>query len=617
MDPDSVLNAIIGQESNWNPNSPTSVTGARGIGQIQPQTFAKYAKPGENINNASDNLNVSRRIISDYYQKYDGDPSRIATAYFSGPSNVAPVNSATAWLRNKSDPNGKTTASYVSDVAQRLNKMPDQMPDYFGAIGSPSQPAPINQEQVAPDYFGAMQPAQAPEVQTNQQQSTAPAHKFTIMDTWPVRLAKQIAGGLTLPGDVYQGNATVPQHNVLGGEDTSSIDRLTNLGGIIGTGGIPSLVSKSAPLIDPATAQLAQLARDKYGIPIRGGQLSPNQHLNYLDSILNGGLSETQHAALNSSIAKAIGEDADKVTPEVMANAKDRLSENYETIAANTTLKLDDKMGQDFTRIAGDAQSVLAENERSIVHNQIQNVLDKAQGSGEINGKTFQSMIRTGSPLDRATKSPDSNVKYYASQIKSALIDAMGRSAPDDMQALLKQTNAQYKAMKTIEPLVEKSPTGDLSPTLLMGAVRNSYGNMAYGGGGDLADLARIGQRFFKGMPQSGTQPRLSAAAGITLGGAGLADLGAMFYDPMHAGMAAGAAAAVGAGRMAYKAGMSKFLRSDAYANKLINRSLPDRTGPAPNMLESLMRSNVPYLPPGVSQIPSVTINARPGYYSQ
>ena len=123
-DPVDVLtNAILGQESGFNPNAPTSVTGARGISQIQPQTWAKYSYPGENINNPTDNAAVGRRIIADYHSKYGFDPARIATAYFSGEKNVAPKNSQTPFLKDVADPTGKTTSSYVSDVTSRVNKL--------------------------------------------------------------------------------------------------------------------------------------------------------------------------------------------------------------------------------------------------------------------------------------------------------------------------------------------------------------------------------------------------------------------------------------------------------------------------------------------------------------
>jgi hypothetical protein len=117
-----VSGAILGQESGGNPNVRDSPDHAVGIGQIMPGTFAQYAKPGENIRNPKDNLAVHQRIIADYYQRYNGDPRRIAVAYFSGPGNVAGPESPTPWIRNIRDQGGKgtSTASYVASVMGRL-----------------------------------------------------------------------------------------------------------------------------------------------------------------------------------------------------------------------------------------------------------------------------------------------------------------------------------------------------------------------------------------------------------------------------------------------------------------------------------------------------------------
>lgn len=112
--------AIIGQESGGNPNVRTSVDGAQGIGQIVPATFAQYARPGESISNPADNLEVSKRIIDDYYKRYNGDAARVAVAYHSGPGNVAPAGSPTPYIRNTVDGLGKHTADYVNDVMKRL-----------------------------------------------------------------------------------------------------------------------------------------------------------------------------------------------------------------------------------------------------------------------------------------------------------------------------------------------------------------------------------------------------------------------------------------------------------------------------------------------------------------
>lgn len=118
--PDAVSSAIISQESGGNANAPTSRAGAVGPGQVMPATFSRYAKPGEDINNPTDNMAVSRRITDDYMQKYNGDPQRVAVAYFSGEGNVAPEGSTTPWLHDSADANGKKVSDYVSDVSQKV-----------------------------------------------------------------------------------------------------------------------------------------------------------------------------------------------------------------------------------------------------------------------------------------------------------------------------------------------------------------------------------------------------------------------------------------------------------------------------------------------------------------
>lgn len=118
--------AIIGQESGGNPNIRASIDGAHGIGQIMPATFAQWARPGERIDNPADNLAVSQRIIQSYYDRYHGDPARVAVAYFSGPGNVAPEGSPTPWIRDSRDGNGKSVASYAQDIQRRVGGAPRQ-----------------------------------------------------------------------------------------------------------------------------------------------------------------------------------------------------------------------------------------------------------------------------------------------------------------------------------------------------------------------------------------------------------------------------------------------------------------------------------------------------------
>jgi hypothetical protein len=122
--PSTLHGAIVGQESGGQQTGPngqplTSVNGAVGIGQMLPETFQRYALPGETIGNKADNLRASGRAIDDFYRKYNGDPARVAVAYFSGEGNVAPPGSPTPWANDVADGNGVKVSTYVANVLKR------------------------------------------------------------------------------------------------------------------------------------------------------------------------------------------------------------------------------------------------------------------------------------------------------------------------------------------------------------------------------------------------------------------------------------------------------------------------------------------------------------------
>jgi hypothetical protein len=117
---DQVFGAIYGNESGGRITSPTSVNGAKGPMQMLQSTFDSVAKPGQDINNNADNLQVGHTLVNKYYQDYGGDAARVAVAYFSGPGNVAPAGSPTPYLQNFKDGNGTTVSSYVANVLAKL-----------------------------------------------------------------------------------------------------------------------------------------------------------------------------------------------------------------------------------------------------------------------------------------------------------------------------------------------------------------------------------------------------------------------------------------------------------------------------------------------------------------
>jgi len=115
----TVMGALLGQESDNGANAVTSIDGARGAGQIMPDTFKRYAKDGEDISNQEHNLAVMARIVKDLGTKSGDNPAKIAVGYFSGDGNIN-SSEGSPWKRDAKDGNGKLVSSYVADVVKRI-----------------------------------------------------------------------------------------------------------------------------------------------------------------------------------------------------------------------------------------------------------------------------------------------------------------------------------------------------------------------------------------------------------------------------------------------------------------------------------------------------------------
>jgi Cell Wall Hydrolase len=320
--------------------------------------------------------------------------------------------------------------------------------------------------------------------------------------------------------------------------------------------------------IDRETANLAATAQNKFDIPLRADQVSANPMVRFMGSVMQRlpftGLGEhvaEQQTAFNRAIANEFGENADKITRPVIDNAKQRIGQTFEDVATRTgSIQIDRPFVGDVVRIVNDARSVLGKDAVPI-EAQARRIADRIDyGTDTLDAKSYQSLTRKDTPLDRAMKSADPNVRHYAGQLREALDDAMERSAPPDVVHDLREARYQWAVMKAVEPLAKKAPTGDISPALLLGKSK----------GGNLEELGQIGQRFLKEPPSSGTSERLAVmklGAGLAAGAAGLG--GAAYFDPENFQRHA---AQLGAAALGAKLGGSA-LKSNLLTGALLNRA--------------------------------------------
>lgn len=385
---------------------------------------------------------------------------------------------------------------------------------------------------------------------------------------WTYGLSQVAGGAATLPvGKMAQpfsnatgarriGNAMAlgAQGGALAGLGTSEADITkgdiggaamdTALGAGIGAGsglvlqGGAELKKAILPSVDKTVADLADKAVNKYGIPLKQTQLSDSRFAKGLASTaekipLTGatGFNNKTSKAFNRAVLKTIGEDADSVSPEVIARAYQDIGQKFDDALAGQKVSITDDIMSKLAELEKSATDDLTGDHARIVTNKIGKLLADISDDGTIKGEKLGSLR---SALSKTIKMTKGDAQPYIAQLRDLVVD-MGVEGSPARRELLNLARSQYRNLKTIEPLAAKAARGDISPSLLLNRVATNFSDFARGGGGDLGELARIGQAFLKDpIPNSGTPERLMAYGTILGLGGGAA------VNPVLAAQAAG-----------------------------------------------------------------------------
>lgn len=333
--------------------------------------------------------------------------------------------------------------------------------------------------------------------------------------------------------------------------------------------------------------ELAKRAIQEFGIPLGPADISASKGTKALRSVLNdapfvGGIGERQAQAVqsgfNRAVGKTFGADAPSLTPEVLDAAKKRMGAEFDRIWGQNALTVDVKFAQDLAALKSEVDK-LPQGEgarlRSWLEDVASKVVDDGAGNVTIPGDVAN---RLQSKLGAESSKAQGFLKSALSDLRSSMIGAFNRGVSPEDAAALASTKKQYKAFKTVQPLLEGAEAGvagrtvgDVPAGLLPQAVRQSYkGNIQ---GSPLGDLSQIGSQYIADrVARTGGGPR-AMIQNSALGGA-LA-YGAITNPLALAALPAGAAAqkALGSPTVANLL-MRQGMGTPAVVNALMNPDL-------------------------------------------
>ena len=344
------------------------------------------------------------------------------------------------------------------------------------------------------------------------------------------------AGGAALKGASALGRATPYVASALSSSAFSGAQPVgdgesrainTALGAGLGAAGqaAPAVLGAAARKAAPSLTAAKQAAintAEQYGIPLHLSQVTDSKALQtlasaakYLPFAGNTAARNAQQGAFNRAVLRQVGENADNVTDPVLAAAKQRIGNAYESLFSRNTVTLTPADLQKMTNIANAATKLAGKDAGAVVGNHLDEIVANLGQGGTMPGRLYQA-LRTDQLLP-AEQSANPATALYLRKLRQAVQDAAERSMGPQDAAELAKLNGQYNSFKILEKAVTKRASGaggDVSPANLWSLVNGKHGSTK-----EMRDLARLGQTVLKDpIPDSGTASRaLSYGA---LGGA-------------------------------------------------------------------------------------------------
>jgi hypothetical protein len=365
-------------------------------------------------------------------------------------------------------------------------------------------------------------------------QTTAGQYAQTIAEFAPGMLFPAGAGGMVARAGL---NVVAP---AVASETAGQLTKGTSAepyarmaGGFVG-GMLPSMAGRivSPGATDPTRARMAQVL-DQEGVNLTAGDRSGARTIRWMESaqqdtpmagqrLMN--IKERQAEQFTAAALRRAGIQADRVTPEVIDQSFARIGNEFDNLAATTTVRAPQAQAAAAAvqREFNNYSQLVPEALRAPVIANLADDITRAAAAGSIDGRTYQAWR---SQIDRMARGADAPTQQTLYSYRNALDNAMQQSAPRDLAQRWQQARRDYRNMLVIERASlnggEQAGLGFITPAQLSAAARQLGGRGYKRGNNEYTELATAGQALLSPMPNSGTPARLAThAAGAAIGAA-------------------------------------------------------------------------------------------------
>lgn len=341
--------------------------------------------------------------------------------------------------------------------------------------------------------------------------------------------------------------------------------------------GVSALGRNASQAIPPEVRQMAQRA-NAMGIPLHASQVSQSLPVKvaasagkYLPFSGYAKAASRQQEGINRAVAKTFGADAPKLTDDVMQQARQRLSKQFEDIYNRNAVPITERGARRLAEVEREASRRLTNDEAQVLRNQLDDILANAD-DGVLTGQKYQA-VRT------ALRKAEGNDKLGLAvrELRQALDDIAADAVGPNDSAALNALRSQWANFRTVENALKQvsGAGGDVRLASLWPLIRK-------GSTKEMRDLARMGQVLLKDpIADSGTAQR-TLAYNLLMGGGSIANPALI---PLIAKAAAGGAT------------IGRAANSNTLARLLTRES----RGAPTSRLGALMQRGTPYAAPAAA----------------